>query len=526
MIYIFVSFLIVAFGQPAWVPGFGLLAAAVGFALFWRGMLFFPRQLDRFLLSSIWFAAVQGVQLSWMTTMDYMGPFIIAVYLFLILGMGAQFGLLSFFFRKPICWSSAFAIAGAWVMLEYSRLFFLCGFSWNVSGLALAGSSLALQTASITGIFGLSFWVILVNLAALRAMIEKSLKKIAIWGAMAVFPYLFGCAHQFWVESTFPVSRHLNVALIQTALFPEQKEWLPENPSSFIRPLDQWERIFDVLNGEKPLDLMVLPEAALPLGAHQMGYDLKKVKEYFKDEVLPPLKSPFAIFSRGRWKVNNAFILQALANHYKTHIIVGLDDRDDKGSYNAAFHFYPNDKLPERYEKRVLVPIGEYIPFTNCHKFSRFIANQFHIYSSFVAGTKAKVFDAPLPTGISICLEETFGGLTRELRLNGAELLVNLTNDVWFPRSKLPQQHFDHGRIRAIENGMPILRACNTGITGCIDSFGRPLAQLPISEEKTGSLYFTLKVRSYPTLYTLWGDWAILGISIVFLISYFLKKVA
>lgn len=519
---IVVSFLLVALGQPAWVRGFGVLAAAFGFALFWRAMLSFPSKRDRFLLSMGWFACVQGVQLSWMATMDYMGPLILAVYLFLILGMGAQFALLSFFFDRPINGLRVLSIAGCWAIFEWLRLFFICGFTWNPIGLALVDSPYSLQFAAVWGIFGLSFWVIVVNLAALQALIEKSTKKIAIWGAMALLPYAFGLVHQKWVETYVPTSGTLNVALVQTGLFPEQKEFLSGSPDDYIQPLDQWARILNVLDETKRVDLIVLPEAALPLGAHGAGYTLESVKKYFDESDFPPLKTPYAHYDWRGWKVSNAFLVQALANRFKSHVILGLDDADFNGKYNAAFHFRPDDLPYERYEKRILAPIAEYVPMRQWRRFARFVAEQFGIYSSFNAGTKVKIFHATFPIGVSICLEETFSNLTRELRTKGAELFVNLTNDVWFPGSKLPRQHFDHGRVRAAENGVYILRACNTGITGVIDCFGNPLDQLPVSEERASALYISLPIRSFATLYTWWGDSAILGISVAGILLHFL----
>jgi len=523
LILSFFSFLIVAFGQPAWISGLGVIASAIGYTLFWRGMLLLPTLRDQFLISVVWYSAVQGVQLSWMATTNYMGPFILVLYLFLIVAMGVQFGLLSFFIRKPLSLSNIFNIAGCWVILEWLRLFFLCGFTWNPVGLALTDSLYSLQFASVWGVFGLSFWVVLVNVMALKAFLDRSIRLGGVWALLAAFPYLFGFAQQKWVESQYPVRSEVNVALIQTALFPEQKEFDPASPHSYVPPLSQWERIFSVLDGTQKVDLMVFPEAALPFGAHRMCYDLSEVKEYFQESVMPPLEKPFASLQRGGWKVNNAFMIQSLANHFKTHIVIGLDDLDADGkAYNAAFHFFPQNLPYERYEKRVLVPLTEYLPMPHWPRFSRYVAKQFGILGSFEFGKEAKVFHAPCPVGMSICLEETFSGVTRDLRVQGAEVFVNLTNDAWFPGSKLPQQHFDHGRVRAAENGVAILRACNTGVTGGIDCFGKPLAQLVPSETEVSSLYFSLPIRTYSTLYTKWGDQAILVISCLSMISYFL----
>jgi apolipoprotein N-acyltransferase len=520
---ILISLLVVAFGQPAWIRGFGPLAAAIGFALFWKSILAFSPK-KRFLVSLFWFASVQAIQLSWMTTLDYMGPFILVVYLFLILAMGAQFGILSFFLSERVTFRRSLAMASFWALCEWVRLFFFCGFTWNPLGLSLTDSFYSLQFATVFGIFGLSFWVILVNALGLNALLKRSTKNLLVFGSFALFPYLFGLLHQNIREANLPSSGDLNIALVQTALFPEQKELLSEDPTAYIPPLTQWERIFNELSFEKKIDLLVLPEAALPLGAHRACYSLASIKSFFEEKALPPLRSPYAVFHAGEWRVSNAFVAQALANKFDAHVVVGLDDRDLQGQYNAAFHFYPQNIAYERYEKRILVPVAEYVPLPKWRKFSRFIAKQFGIFSSFNAGTEAKIFKAHVPLGVTICLEETFSNLSRDLRKKGAEVLVSLTNDVWFPGSKLPQQHFYHGRLRAVENGIPLLRSCNTGVTAIVDCFGRSVEQIPASEEKPSVLYLNFPIRSYSTLYTWWGDQAIIGFSLGSLLTYFLFK--
>lgn len=94
----------------------------------------------------------------------------------------------------------------------------------------------------------------------------------------------------------------------------------------------------------------------------------------------------------------------------------------------------------------------------------------------------------------------------RENSQKGAHLLVNLTNDGWYPRSTLPQQHLDHARLRTVENGLPLLRACNTGITTALDSHGRTIAALDNSEEAPGALQVDVPLHRYRTLYSRTGD--------------------
>lgn len=106
----------------------------------------------------------------------------------------------------------------------------------------------------------------------------------------------------------------------------------------------------------------------------------------------------------------------------------------------------------------------------------------------------------------------------RNGRQKGAELFVNVTNDGWYPFSRLPEQHFIHGRVRAIENGVPLLRACNTGITAGVDSLGRTVARFENNEGKfeleRGALYVPLDLYAFSTLYTFWGDALILILSL------------
>ena len=524
------SFLLVALGQPARIPLLGVAAAALGFALFWRAMLMLQTPRARFCLAMGWFAVVQMVHLSWMSTIQYMGPLIVLVYLFLTLALGVQFGALSLLLRpgKKIGTLQALAMGAIWVLFEWSRLFPCTGFTWNPIGLFLSCSNYSLQFASVFGLYGLSFWIILTNVTALSALQTPFSK--SRWGAfslIALFPYLFGLGQSAYVERL--ESKPFRALLVQTALMPEEKDFYSEQARSFVPAIQQWERILEAITkeGHKPTDLIVLPEAALPYGAFKARYPLSLVEKiwsrYFgsrsRDD-FPPLQEPFAQKRGDVWRVSNAFWLQALANHYGAEVISGLDDEN----YNAAFFFQPHDPFPQRYEKRILVPVAEYIPFSFWSPLADFVAYQFGISQSFTPGQGAKLFQGKTPLAVSICYEETFGQLIRDSRLLGAELFVNISNDSWFPSSKLPQQHFHHGKIRAVENGVFVLRTCNTGITAGIDSLGRTIGQLEPNEEEAEVLSLTLPLSSHRTLYVLWGDWAILTLSGLFIGLFCLRK--
>ena len=534
------SFLIVSFGQSSWIPFCGIGAAAIGYACFWNAMLrLFSTTLARFWLSVGWFALVQAVQLSWLTSTQYMGPLILVVYGILIFLIGLQFGSLVFFFRgTSISLQNCFALSGCWVILEWLRTFFFTGFTWNPVGLALADTSYAIQLASLLGVYGLSFWVIFVNSLALYVLEKfrkfKDKKQPLIWISLACFPYLFGFCQIAWVEKNVPIEKVYSIALVQTAILPEQKDRLNNQLEDFIPPLNQWERIWECLEGAKNLDFIILPEAAVSLSAYRPFYPIDLLKKvwglYFGKqslEDLPSLTPPFAVLGEYRgekvFKVSNAFIAQAMANHFKSNVIAGFDDQDESLKYNAAFCFKPNNVPVERYEKRILVPIGEYTPFSQFRWVSDFLSREFGIGDSFDIGAEAKIFSTETPVGVSICLEETYSHLIRDLRLSGARLFINISNDIWFPHSRLPEHHFQHGKIRAVENGVCVLRSCNTGITGAIDCCGRVVQTLIPSEKEAGILTLSMPVRSFKTLYTWWGNLPILLMSFFFF-GYIFRK--
>lgn len=531
------GFLLSAFGQPAWIPGVGMFAAAGGYALFWTAMLQLSSSSRRFLLSLVWYAFVQAIQLSWMTSTFYMGPFILGVYVFLLLGLGVQFGLFSCLLRpkESLSQVQCAGLAGYWVFSEWIRLYFLSGFTWNPVGIALADSRFSIQLATLFGIYGLSFWVIWTNLAGLNAFfLGRSTKNCFIWLFLVFFPYGFGWMHQTWVERWAENKGQLRVALVETGLKVEEKYRDKQHPEAFIPALDQWERVWKALDNER-FNMIVLPEAAFPYGAYRPFCSLERFEarwsEYYGEilsidfsSLAPPFAFPYEQEGNIHWMVTNSFLAQCLANHYGAEVIIGLDAEDELHKYNAAFQFHPGGSEPERYEKRILAPVGEYIPLRQIRWLADFFAKKFGIEDSFDAGKEAKLFSAPIPVGVVICLEEIYSGLVRGLRKEGAELFVSLSNDVWFPSSRLPQQHFDHGRIRAVENGVFLLRSSNMGVTGGIDCFGQSFGGFSSPGKSSGVVSLSIPLISYPTLYTLWGNGAILFVSSLFFLFFLAQR--
>jgi apolipoprotein N-acyltransferase len=488
------SGIIVGFGQPAWAPWLAPVSAVCGYALFWRAACKIQSGKRRFLLSTGWFFLVQLIQLSWMTSIEFQGTYILLVYALISIGLGLQFGVLSHVIDKiPFV-----ASASIWALMECARLYFFCGFSFNPAGLALTAIPLSLPAVSIFGIFGLSFWVILTNLAVWKRRWKPAM-------VLALSPYLFGGALTWVYQPKIEKSPTLSVALVQTALLPSQKMYFPERAQDFISPYEQWERISKLLSKvDCPLDLVVLPEAAIPY--------TNETPLYSKERVARILQTAFQNYEpEGTDRmVSNPYWIHALSKILGADVIVGLDGAAGDVHYSSAF-FASKGKI-DRYDKQILLPLAEYLPFESLIQLTK----KYGVSQFFAHGQGSKLFQSKVPISTSICYEETFGRIMRQGKKEGAALFVNVTNDNWYPHSRLPKQHFDLGKAQAVANGLPLVRACNAGVTAVVDSLGNEIASLN-EWNKAGVLVAKVPIYSIWTLYSFWGDLGIIMLSMFFL---------
>lgn len=514
--FFLLSLLIVSYAQPSSAPFLCAIAAVMGYGLFWHVYRKIPTKSKAFLYSVLWFFCVELFWQSWLCSTKYQGPCMVIVYLLLSLLFALQFGLVSLFlYKTKIQLREILLVPSVWTLMEMSRIYILSGHLWNPVGLALCGSHYSMLLASFGGVYFLSFWVMLCNLCFLKMLEEKSVR--FLFGCLALAPYLFGFTNEMIFKKA-DLADDFTVLLVQTGLYPEEKNFFSNFPNKAIRPLEQWKRIFKMLgeNIEKKIDLIVLPESAMPLGAQNSYYDFENIqkiwKESFRSEFSFQDKLPFIEKKYGKWFVSNNFINQSLADHFNCEVVCGLDHRENNKSYNSAFHFEPKRLFPNRYDKQILVPIGEYLPFS----FLAALAKQFGLFSFFEKGDQVKLFSETRPLSVSICLEEIYPELIRKNRLAGAEYFVNISNDGWFPNSTLNKQHFDHGILRAVENGVYLFRSCCTGITGIVDPFGRITKILEsegkVIEDGPGVLIASVPFFHYYPLYTLWGNNLVLGI--------------
>jgi apolipoprotein N-acyltransferase len=198
-----------------------------------------------------------------------------------------------------------------------------------------------------------------------------------------------------------------------------------------------------------------------------------------------------------------------------TDILFGSVDVTQEGggtrAYNSAFLIHPSGRPPQKYDKRHLVPWGEYVPLKRLFSFLDRIVQGI---SDFSAGgenqpllrTETALPDRQegLPFCVGICYEIIFPDLIRGMVDRGAEFITTLTNDAWFGRTSAPHQHFGMAVFRAVENRRYVVRCATTGISGIIDPFGRIVLESSLYEREV------LMARIWPvrkkTFYTRYGD--------------------
>jgi apolipoprotein N-acyltransferase len=201
-------------------------------------------------------------------------------------------------------------------------------------------------------------------------------------------------------------------------------------------------------------------------------------------------------------------IAQKIATASSEDFLLGVVDVHFKQGagwqyFNSAILLNPSGQRSYAYAKIHLVPFGEYVPLRRWIKFAgRLTAD----ISDFTPGTEYRVGNLPGGKfGTFICYEAIFPGEVRHFEDNGADLLINISNDGWFGRSSAPAQHLIMAEVRAVENRRWLLRDTNNGFTVAVDPYGRVVARM--ATDIRGELDAPYDFRSDETLYARFGDW-------------------
>jgi len=338
--------------------------------------------------------------------------------------------------RRPLLLAPVF-----WVAIEFFRER-VTGVPWNPLGNSQIDNIPFARIAQTTGVYGLSFAVMLVNCAFVAALLlwgrrRKTLLISAAAAAVALQIGLFANPAAF-TPTQQAVLVQENVPLL------DEKEWT----SSYF---DQ--TLADLVQAS------VKAEPRHPAGNPGLI-------------IWPESPAPFFIPDQRLTKR-----LTALAKDTNSYLVVGSvgETQDQQYLLNSALVLDPQGKVVGRYDKIHLVPFGEYVPLQKLLFFAKKLTRE---VGHFAPGTERKVFDLNgTRYGVFICYESVFPGEVREFTTNGAQVLINISDDLWYGETSAPWQHLQMSRMRALENHRWVLLATNNGTTASIDPFGRVVKQ-------------------------------------------------
>ena len=367
----------------------------------------------------------------------------------------ATFAFLTSLFRIRLGFPLVLTAPAIWVSLELLMTYLFTGFPWGLLGYSQYLNLQVIQIADITGVYGISFAIVMVNAGIYRVM-ERYSEGLSFWRGRsiwaALFVFLTTIGYGYWSLKPLGVgARHalpLRVGIVQGDIDQDRKwdrEYQTETMDTYIELTKKV--------SEGGLDLVVWPETAVPF--------------YFQnDETYKPL------------------ILKT-ARDINSHILFGSPaysrEREEVRYYNSAFLISPGMEVIDRYDKLHLVPFGEYVPLK---KLLFFVDKMAEGIGDFSTGDRVKTLDMPgTKIGTLICYEGVFPNLTRKIVRKGATLLVNITNDAWFGNTSAPYQHLSMYSLRAVENRVPVIRAANTGVSAFIDVRGTIISRTGIFEK-------------------------------------------
>jgi len=389
------------------------------------------------------------INLFWITTVSGAGwfafPFFLALY---FVPWSWLAGLLSQ--RVDVLKSKsnllfALFLASTWTALEWVRGWLFSGFGWNTVGVSQHDNLPIIQIVEFTGVGGVSFlvmWANVIGVATLRRFFaEVGKTKIRphydFTCTMAMVAAVFGFGAKMLLAPE--TGAWLHVAAVQPNIPIDQKH----DPKAAVRNVEILDRLTQTALAMSP-ELVLWPETSIPTSTEEgtrLGIEL----------------------------------VERLMREHDFQFLLGSEDGDEAGSYNAAFLLTGSGAPAQVYRKVHLVPFGEFIPFRHSFPLFAWIAGH-QVPGDFVSGKVVAPLHLRAPAlavAPLICFEDTLGDLTRQFVQKGAQVLVNITNDGWFLTSAEPEQHLSTARFRAIENRRPLLRCANTGITTFIDVCGR-----------------------------------------------------
>ena len=389
------------------------------------------------------------------------------------------FSLLTRWAAKGPFWLSLWCLPGLWMLTELARNYFLVsGFPWSALGYSQYPYSWVVQIADVGGVYSVSLLVVSCSCAVVGTLVLRSAKPLALFAALFFATNLYG-AYRLEIWEPEPVSS-IRTALIQPNI------GLSGNQEHYAGKY--YETLPDLYRqaAGAGAEWVIFPEAPNPFPFQRDFY----FKTFWQREVAT--QGSYLLF-------NTASFETAPGSRY----------------LNSALMLDPQGQPVYRYDKVHLVPFGEYVPM------SRWLGYLFEPLvqevAEFSPGEATRSGSVSTTRfGTLICFEGIFPELSRAFVRDGAQVLINLTNDAWYGRSAAPRQHLQIASFRAIEVRKPLLRCANSGYSAVIDPQGRTTQELGLFQE--GLLMADVAGNNYRSIYSYIGEWlniVIAGLSLV-----------
>jgi apolipoprotein N-acyltransferase len=366
--------------------------------------------------------------------------------------------------------------AVAFTLAEYARGHLLTGFPWNAVGYALAASPVAMQSASLFGIWGMTLVAFFV-FAAPATLGDRHRRGTAviITAAVVILAADLGFGLIRLAGATDGAVPGVQLRIVQPAI-PQDERWQAASAEAIMQQYIALSTTPPDVPSTPPFTLLIWPESAFP---------------FFLTDRPEALSAIAALLPEG------------------TNLITGAARRDPLSApggpaFNSIYVINDGGEIEAAYDKVHLVPFGEYLPLEGV--FATLGLRQLvAIPGGFAAGTihRTMAAGAAPPFSPLICYEAIFPGTVVEPGTRPGWLL-NVTNDGWYGNTPGPYQHFLQARVRAVEEGLPLVRAANSGISAIVDGYGRIQASLPVDDTRIidGALPKALPA----TIYARYGD--------------------
>jgi apolipoprotein N-acyltransferase len=379
-----------------------------------------------------------------------------------------------------------------WVGVELARTR-ITGFPWGLLGTTQVDNIPLARIASVTGVYGISFEIMLVNAALAAAFLVPRDKRTRLLLATVVAAVILQAGSL--VSAPAPPADHTAVLVQANVPILEGSDWTKQYFNDTLRDLT--EISLAAASGPSHADLIVWPENPAPFYTSD---------PLFRDAVSNVARQSNAWVLAGSIGIRNASATPA----QPTEI------------YNSASLVSPTGDWVSRYDKIHLVPFGEYVPFKQIFSFAGGLTKE---VGDFSRGTSRVPLDAGgSKLGVFICYESIFPDDIRQFANNGAQVLVNISNDGWYGDSGAYAQHLKQSRMRAVENGRWLLLDTNTGRTAVIDPNGQIVAS---ADRKIRTvLQAPYALSNVTTFYTRHGDWFAYLCAIISLAALFMRLLA